>query len=131
MERGCLRIGAVGLVLVVLAVLFGAWFWIWPSTDAIERRWIAEAGFDPAVVYLLREANATARRIEELAALLGIEVSPQTVPQRPRRRVAVGPGRGSRRRRRLVLGAGSSQCLGSQGDVYAPWRGGPRRTSTT
>ncbi len=81
LARGCLRTAAVGFVLVALVA---AWLWFWPTPASIERRWRAQAGFDPLVVYPHREANAAARRIEELAAPLGIAIAPDDAQQRAR-----------------------------------------------
>lgn len=77
--HGCFRIAA-GLLLLVS--LFVAWLWLWPTSRQIERRWLERAGFDPRVVYPDRLADDTARRLEELAASLGLRLALQEAPGR-------------------------------------------------
>ena len=73
-----------GGVVSVLGALFAGWFWFWPTPESLDRRWQRQAGFDPLVVYPHREANAPARRIEELVAPLGIAIAPEAASGRPR-----------------------------------------------
>lgn len=80
-RRGC-ALTAAGLIL--LAGLLVAWLWLWPTPAQIERRWLEQAGFDPRETFPNREANATARRIEELVAPLGLEIAPPSAPNRAR-----------------------------------------------
>ncbi|HEX7786371.1 MAG TPA: hypothetical protein VF653_09120, partial [Methylomirabilota bacterium] len=81
LARGCLRVAGV---VSVLGALFAGWFWFWPTPESLDRRWQRQAGFDPLVVYPHREANAPARRIEELVAPLGIAIAPEAASGRPR-----------------------------------------------
>jgi hypothetical protein len=44
--------------------------WAGPDAIALEQRWRRGAGFDPRAAYPLREANATAQRLEEVVSKL-------------------------------------------------------------
>lgn len=74
----------VAAVWTVAALAAISWFLFLPTAESLEQRWKEKNGFDPLVAYPKREANEAARRIEELAAPLGIEIAPQGAANRAR-----------------------------------------------
>lgn len=80
-RRNCALAAAA---LILLAIGLAAWLWLWPTPEQIERTWLERAGFDPRQVHPAREADATALRLEELAASLGLALAPPGAAGRPR-----------------------------------------------
>lgn len=73
----------LGILVVLLATVALALAYLGPGPEAVMARCRQGIGFDPLEVYPPRDASATARRIDELIAPLGLVIAPPDAPHRP------------------------------------------------